>query len=142
MRRPHHNQQDLGATHGWITTVSSQPSTQKPLILNSDARKKSAGTDGGLIDTHSFMVDQRSGGGDGGGRLGAASQQLLAVREAFSGDNVVEEFEREKAELEAKELAKDAPVVLPGQILPCKLLSKLLCKLLGHIRFVEIYCAQ
>ena len=67
---------------------------------------------GKVIDTSSFMKS----GEEDKGRLGAASDQLLAVREAFAGDNVVEEFEREKAELEAQELAKDEPVVLPGTV--------------------------
>lgn len=65
-----------------------------------------------MIDTSSYMVSQQQErAGEG---LGAASEQLLAVREAFAGDNVMEEFEREKAELEAQEMAKDMPVVLPG----------------------------
>ena len=62
----------------------------------------------GVIDTGSFIVAE---GGEG---LGVASKQLLAVREAFAGDNVVEEFEREKAELESRETQVDAPVILPG----------------------------
>lgn len=78
------------------------------------AKKSDAGGEGGLIDTSSYMVAQRNGDGEERGRLGAASDQLLAVREAFSGDNVVEEFEREKAEIEAREMAEDVPVVLPG----------------------------
>ena len=59
------------------------------------------------------MVDKREGVAGQKG-LKATSKQLLAVREAFAGDNVVEEFEREKAVLEAREMEDDTPLVLPG----------------------------
>ncbi len=64
-----------------------------------------------VIDTTTSFAVRDSGG------LGAASRQLLAVREAFSGDNVVQDFEREKAELEEQQTEKDAPTALPGMLL-------------------------
>jgi U3 small nucleolar RNA-associated protein 14 len=60
------------------------------------------------------MVDRREGSG-----LEVASKQLLVVREAFAGDNVVEEFAREKAEVEARETVDDTPIVLPGTVYTC-----------------------
>ena len=47
--------------------------------------------------------------------LGRASKQLLSIREAFAGDDVVEEFEKEKEELEKKATMTDAPTALPGE---------------------------
>lgn len=57
------------------------------------------------------MVDKKGGGGG----LGRASEQLLAIREAFAGDDVMGEFEQEKAELEAEENAEETTGDMPGQ---------------------------
>ena len=87
---------------------------------------------GGLINTQSFMVDKRGYKEEGKG-LKAASSQLLAVREAFAGDDVVEQFEREKAELEAQETVDDTPVNLPGTVIGIALV---------HTEYDKGYCLQ
>ena len=51
---------------------------------------------------------------EGVGDLGRASKQLLSIREAFAGDDVVEEFQREKEELERQDDVSDIPAALPG----------------------------
>ncbi len=40
----------------------------------------------------------------------------MSIREAFAGDDVVEEFEKEKEELEREAMKPDVPAVLPGKI--------------------------
>lgn len=94
----------------YVCTYVGQSTTDERDKVHGSLSSKRAGLQGsrGVIDTGSYIVAE---GGEG---LGAASKQLLAVREAFAGDNVVEEFEREKAELESREMQVDAPVILPG----------------------------
>ena len=51
--------------------------------------------------------------------LGVASKQLLAVREAFAGDDVVAEFAREKAAMGVVEAEEEGSgLTLPGQPWP------------------------
>ena len=94
----------LGNVLNYISRIGTNPK-----VGNGSKRIASSS---GLIDTSSFMVDRRNQ--QEGSGFKAASKQLLAVREAFAGDNVVEEFEREKAEVEAREMVDDTPVTLPG----------------------------
>ena len=94
-----------------ITDSKAFDTHDRPMAKSSISMTKSATLSDGHIDTSSFLVSNMA---NGKGQLGPASDQLLAVREAFSGDNVVEQFEREKAELEAQEMIEDSPTVLPG----------------------------
>ena len=66
------------------------------------------------IDTSAFISD-----GSRGVSLGRASEQLLAVREAFAADNVEEEFGKEKAELEAQKITTDTSIAMPGGLCAC-----------------------
>ena len=51
--------------------------------------------------------------------LQQASQQLLAVQEAFVGDDVVDQFVREKEEEVEKSRPKEIDLTLPGKQLLC-----------------------
>lgn len=75
-----------------------------------------------IVSTSFIKMDVRTGKAGVGRRkseveegLGRASKQLLSIREAFAGDDVVEEFEKEKEELEKKATMTDAPTALPGE---------------------------
>ena len=75
-----------------------------------------------IVSTSFIKTDVRTGKAGVGRRkseveegLGRASKQLLSIREAFAGDDVVEEFEKEKEELEKKATMTDAPTALPGE---------------------------
>ena len=100
-----------GTKHGNPWLKSPLNSSLLPPSLPLSYKKTSSHNN---IDTTSFMLDTRDAGR---GDLGVASKQLLAVQEAFSGDNVVEEFEKEKAELEAKGTVDDTPSVMPGTLM-------------------------
>ena len=105
---------------GWGTVYLFADSTKSDAAIKvSSPRNKDmpASPNNGCIDTDSFMVESRER--EGGRGLKRASEQLLSIKEAFSGDNVVEEFQKEKEELEAKEIEKDTPVVLPGILIFC-----------------------
>ena len=55
--------------------------------------------------------------------LQQASQQLLAVQEAFVGDDVVDQFVREKEEEVEKSRPKEIDLTLPGKQLLCIVLK-------------------
>ena len=64
------------------------------------------------IDTSAFLLAE----GEESGRvsLGIASENLLNVQEAFAGDDVVDEFVREKEEEVEKGRPKEVDLALPG----------------------------
>ena len=65
------------------------------------------------IDTSAFLLAE---GEEESGRvsLGIASENLLNVQEAFAGDDVVDEFVREKEEEVEKGRPKEVDLALPG----------------------------
>ena len=65
------------------------------------------------IDTNAFLLAE---GEEESGRvsLGIASENLLNVQEAFAGDDVVDEFVREKEEEVEKGRPKEVDLALPG----------------------------
>ena len=83
-------------------------SCQQTNVTSSGARKEKTGPP--MIDPTAYLTPRD----EVGGALGVASQQLLKVHEAFAGDDVVGEFEREREEEEAgrENFQLD---VLPGQ---------------------------
>ena len=83
-------------------------SCQQTNVTSSGARKEKTGPP--MIDPTAYLTPRDKVGG----ALGVASQQLLKVHEAFAGDDVVGEFEREREEEEAgrENFQLD---VLPGQ---------------------------
>ena len=65
------------------------------------------------IDTGEFLSTESREEGEGSS-LEQASQQLLAVQEAFAGDDVVEQFVKEKEELLEESRPKEIDLTLPG----------------------------
>ena len=65
------------------------------------------------IDTSALLLAE---GEEESGRvsLGIASENLLNVQEAFAGDDVIEEFVREKEEEVEKGRPKEVDLALPG----------------------------
>lgn len=65
------------------------------------------------IDTSAFLLAE---GEEESGRvsLGIASEHLLNVQEAFAGDDVVDEFVKEKEEEVEKGRPKEVDLTLPG----------------------------
>ena len=88
-------------------TFTPKPSS----ALSTSGKKTASSSHNGHIDTSLFM---NSGGGGDRRDLGKASQHLMPIMEAFSADNVVEEFEKEKAELEEEKTTTDTSDAMPG----------------------------
>ena len=97
--------------HDRVNTIKTH--TEGTINLGEEEPQTTSRTSAKHIDPSLYLL--ASGGpGAGGGGLRGASEQLLAVQEAFAGDDVVENFSREKEEEVKKSLPKDIDLTLPG----------------------------
>lgn len=90
--------------------TSSNPSNAglQP-VASSVGENESSNVISSQIDPTAYINTQKVGGA-----LGVANQQLLSVHEAFSGDDVVSDFAREKQAAEAAG-QEDTNLTLPGE---------------------------
>ena len=107
-----------------VTFTNADKSTKRDLVntnnthtegtinLGEEEPQTTGRTSAKHIDPSLYLV--ASGGAGAGGGLRGASEQLLAVQEAFAGDDVVENFSREKEEEVKKSQPKDIDLTLPG----------------------------
>ena len=89
---------------------------KRKTALSTDASRTvpSEAIDTSHIDTGAFLLTD---GNEDGRKAssGVTGEHLLSVREAFAGDDVVEEFVREKEKEVEKGKPKDVDLTLPGE---------------------------